>query len=111
MTLINVIISLLILSLFFLGFSQAFMPALNAWNNVMAEYYAAKTIYFVSKSFKSECAKPDRNIEKWKKDVAAAKELEIREIIEIKKEDAIFALKAICIIAGEHVEIIGLCAQ
>ena len=111
MTMIDVIAAILILGLFLFGFSQIFLPAFSAWNNAMSEYYAAQTIHFIAESFKNECARPDRNIDEWRRLVAAAKELESCEIIEMVKEETVFALKAICFIAGERIEIIGLCAQ
>ena len=111
MTLIDAIIALLVLSCFLLGFAQIILPAFTAWNNEMTEYYAAKTMFFIAESFKNECAKPERNIDKWRKDITSAKELESCEIIELLKEDCVFALKAICVIAGEEIEIIGLCSS
>jgi len=109
MTLIDVITALLVMGIFLFGFSQAFLPVYTAWNNVMEEYNAAKTIHFIFESFKNECAKQNRDMEKWKWLVSSAKELESCEITEIKKEDCLFALRAMCVIAGEQLEIIGLC--
>ena len=109
MTLIDVITALVILTFFFFGFSQAFLPAYNAWTIAAKEYGTAKTIYFVSESFKQECAKPDRNMENWEKAVSVAKELESYQITELMKDDVLFALKLICTISGENLEIIGVC--
>ena len=109
MTFIDAITALLILSFFLFGFSDAFLPAYKAWHAAMAEYRTAQTIHFVAGSFRNECAKPDRNIENWKKATAAAKELESCEISEIVQGDVLRALKAVCIISGERLEIIGLC--
>ena len=109
MTYIEVIASLFILSLFFIGFSQVFIPVHNAWDNATNDLKTAKTIHFISESFKNECIKPDRNIDNWIKAVSTARELEEYEIIEIKQGDILRALKAICIISGERIEIIGLC--
>ena len=109
MTYIEIIAALLILAIFFNGFSQVFLSAHNALNNAMKDINTAKTIQFVAESFKKECANPDRNIENWKYAVSVAKELESYEIIEIKQGDILRALKAIFIIAGERIEIIGLC--
>ena len=109
MNLINVVVALVILSLFLLGFSQIFLPAFNEWKKAASEYHAAHTIQFIADSFRKECAKPYPDMEKWKKNVGAAKELESCEITELKKEDKLYALKATCLIAGEHIEILGLC--
>jgi len=109
MTYVEVIASFLILSLFFMGVSQIFLPAYEAWNTATNDLKTAKTIYFISESFKKECAKPNRNMDNWKKAVSVARELEEYEIIEIKQADILRALKAICIISGERIEIIGLC--
>ena len=109
MNLISVVTALVILSLFLFGFSQIFLPAFNEWRKAASEYYAAHTIYFIAESFKTECAKPYRNMEKWKETISAAKELESCEITELMKDDELYALKAACIIAGEAIEIIGLC--
>jgi hypothetical protein len=109
MSLTDVVTALIILSLFLLGFSQIFLPAFNEWRKAASEYYAAHTIEFIADSFRKECAKPYRNMEKWKKDVSVAKELESCEITELKNGDKLYALKAACIIAGESIEILGLC--
>jgi len=109
MNLIEVVTALVILSLFLLGFSQIFLPVFTEWGKAASEYYAAHTIQFVADSFRKECAKPNRNIDKWKESVRIAGELESCEIIEIKKKDEIYALKAACVIAGERIEILGLC--
>jgi len=109
MTFAEVITSFIILSLFFIGFSQIILPAYEAWNDATNDLKIAKTIYFISESFKKECAKPDRNIDNWKKNVSIAKELEEYEIIELIQDDVLRALKMVCIISGERIEIIGLC--
>ena len=109
MTFIEVIAALVIFGLFLAGISQVFLPLYTAWDTAVKEYSAALTIKFIAESFQNECAKPDRNIEKWKRDVSAAKELEAYEIVELMKEDALWALKLICIISGEYLEIIGVC--
>jgi hypothetical protein len=109
MTLIDVVAALVILCLFLFGFSQIVLPAFNEWSRAASEYYAAHTIQFIAESFRKECAKPYRNIEKWKETIRAAKGLESCEINELKKEDELYALKAACIIAGERIEILGLC--
>ena len=110
MTLIDVITALVILSIFLLGFSQIFLPAYTAWEKARAEYDTAKTIYFIAESFRKECSKQDMNIERWKNTTAVAKELEACVITEIKRGDVVYALKAACVISGEHLEIIGMCA-
>jgi len=109
MTLIETITALVIMSFFLLGFSQAFMPAYLAWGRAMESYKTARTIEFVAQSFRKECAKTDRNIERWKKTVSIAKELEHYEFTEFRQGGILRALKATCIISGETVDIIGLC--
>jgi len=109
MKLIDVVAALVILSFFLFGFSQFLLPAFHEWRKAASEYYAAHTIQFVAESFKKECAKPYRNMEKWKKDVSAVRELESCVITELKRDDELYALKAACIIAGEYIEILGLC--
>ena len=109
MTLINIIVAMLLLGIFLFGFSQIFLPVYKAWHTARSEYNTVKTIVFVSESFKSECSKQDRNIENWGKAVSSAKELESYEISELKENGILRALKAICIISGERIEIIGTC--
>jgi hypothetical protein len=109
MTFAEVIAALLILSFFFVFFSQVFFPAYASCNSAMFDLKTAKTIHFIAESFRNECIKPDRNIDNWKKAVSAARELEDCEITEIKQGEILRAMKAICIISGERIEIIGLC--
>jgi len=109
MTFIETLSTILILVLFFAGVSQVFFPAYTAWHNAMSDLRIAGSIQFVAESFRKECAKPDRDIEGWKKVVSAVKELEGCEITELKHGDIVLALKAVCTISGERLEIIGLC--
>jgi len=109
MNLIDAVVALVILGFFLFGFSQIFLPVFNEWNRAASDYYAAHTIQFIAESFRKECAEPYPDMEKWRKSVSAAKELESCEITELKKGDKLYALKAACIIAGEHIEILGLC--
>lgn len=109
MTFIEILIALIITGFFLVGFSQAFLPAFHAWDNAMKTYQTAHTIDFIARSFKAECAKPDRDMERWKRAVLTAKELEHYEITEYWQGDMLRALKALCIISGEPIEIIGLC--
>ena len=111
MTLTDVITAVLIMGLFLSGFSQAFLSGYKAWNMARAEYNTAKTIQFIAESFKNECAKPDGNIENWKKIAASAKELESFQIKELKEGGILRALMAICLISGEYIEVIGLLNQ
>jgi hypothetical protein len=111
MNLIDTVAALIVLGFFLFGFSQIFLPAFNEWNRAASEYYTAHTIYFIAESFKKECANPCRNMEKWRESVSIAKELESCEITELMKEDELYALKAACIIAGEPIEILGLCKE
>jgi len=109
MNLIEAIVALAILCFFLFGFSQIFLPVFNEWSRAASDYYAAHTIQFIADSFRKECTRPYPDMESWKKSVSAAKELESCEITELKKDDKLYALKAACFIAGEHIEILGLC--
>jgi len=109
MTYVEVITALLILCVFFAGFSQVFLPLHKTWNSATHDLKTAKTMEFIAESFKNECIKPDRNIDNWKKLISIANELEHYEIIEIKQGDVLRALKGIFIISGDHIEVIGLC--
>ena len=109
MTFVDVVTATAILVVFFSGLSQSYLPAFRAWEKAEAEHRKGQTIYFVAESFRGECAKRDRNIENWKRIIAAAKELESVEIIEMREGEELRAIKAKCVIGGEYVEIIGLC--
>ena len=109
MTFIDAITAVVILVVFLTGVSQAFLPAWAAWEKAQAEYRTAQTLRFIAETFKSECAKPDRNMENWKKKIDAARELESLEIIEMREGEELRAIKARCFIGGECFEIIGLC--
>ena len=111
MTYIDVITAALVLVVFLGGLSQSFLPTWRAWEKAKAEYRTAQTIHFVAESFKNECARPNRDMETWKKATAAAKELESLEITEMKEGEEIRAIKARCVIGGEYIEIIGLCSS
>jgi hypothetical protein len=110
MTFTDVFVAIFIMILFLSGFSKVAFPVISAWNRISNEYQDIRSIEFVASSFKKECASKDRNIEKWKKIVAVVNELESCEIIEYVQGDTLRALKAICVISGESIEIIGLCA-
>ena len=109
MTFIEVIAATVIFGIFLMGFSQASLPLYGAWSRTMAEYKAAKTLHFVSESFRRECSKPDMNFENWKIAVSAAKELDSYEISELKPGTVSRAYRAVCVISGERYEIIGVC--
>jgi len=109
MNFIEAIVALVILGFFLFGFAQIFLPAFNEWSRAASDYYAAHTIKFIADSFRKECAQPYPNMESWKSAVSAAKELESCEITELIKDDKLYALKAVCVIAGEQIEILGLC--
>jgi len=109
MTFIDVITAVVILVVFLTGFSGALLPAWRAWEKAEAELRIGRTIHFVAESFRRECAKPDRNIENWKRMVAPEKDLESIVISELKQGEMLRALKAVCVIGGEYIVIIGLC--
>jgi hypothetical protein len=111
MAFIDVISALVIFGFFISGFSQAFLPAYNAWDNAAKEYRTAQTINFIAESFKQECSKQNRNIDNWKNAVATVKELNSYEITELWQGEILRALKLTCIISGEYLEIIGVCTQ
>ena len=109
MTFVDAVTGMVITVAFLTGFSQALLPACRLRERAEAEYRTGQTIQFIAGSFRSECARPDRNMERWKKTVAAARELESYQLVEIKQGETLRAIKAICVISGEHIEIIGLC--
>jgi hypothetical protein len=107
MSFIELITALAIFGFFLAGFSQVFFPVYSAWERARGEYRTGQTIHFVAESFKNECAKIDRNIEAWKRSLAVAKEVESCEVFEIKEGAELKGLKAVCVISGEQIEIIG----
>ena len=109
MTFVDTICAAVILVVFLTCFCQALLPARAAWRSAEAEHRTGQAIYFIAGSFRSECAKSDRSMERWKKTVAVTRELESCQLIEIKQGEALRAIKALCVISGEHIEIIGLC--
>ena len=111
MTFIDIVTAMVILGLFFSGFSQVFLPVYQAWDSAAVDYRTGQTIHFIAESFERECGKLDRNIESWRKAATAAKELESYEITELWQGDVLRALKLKCTISGEYLEIIGVCAS
>ena len=110
MTLIDAITALVLLGVFLFGFSQIFFPAYNAWQLASTEYYTAHSMQFIAGSFRKECAKPSPDIENWEKIISAARGLEDCEISELWQKEKLLAYRVRCVIAGESLEIIGLCA-
>ena len=110
MTYIEVISALIIFGLFITGFTQIFFPAYNAMINSKQELYNAKTIEFIAASFRNECSRPGRDMDKWKNDVAAVKELKEYQITEMVKDNAVWALRLNCVLYDRPLEVIGLCA-
>ena len=110
MTFIDIITAALILVVFFVSLSPAFLPAWRAWEKAKNEYRTGQTIRFIAESFRIECAKPDRDMENWKRTISTARGLESLEIIEMREGEELRAIKARCVICGEYIEIIGLCA-
>ena len=107
MNFISLITAFIILGVFLFGFSQLLLPAQSLWEAALEKYRTAKTIYFISESFKNECIKPDKNMDNWAKLVSSAKELDSYTISEIRKNDVLWGFKAILIISGEHIEVLG----
>ena len=110
MTLIDVIAATAIIVVFLTGFSGALLPAWRAWEEAEAELRTGQTIHFIAESFRSECAKPDRNMEKWREMAALSRGIEGIELSEMKQGELVRAFRAACVIGGEHIEIMGLCA-
>ena len=108
MNIINLLTSIIIISVFLLSFSQILLPAQKHLEAAFEKYKTAKTIYFIYKSFENECAKPNRNLDNWGKLVSSAKELESYTISELLKDDEIWALKGMFIISGENIEVLGV---
>ncbi|GHV88638.1 hypothetical protein AGMMS50267_09980 [Spirochaetia bacterium] len=109
MTLTEVLAAMIVMSLFLAGLSQALFPAITAWDRANREYRAANAIHFVASSFRKECIKENRNIEHWKKAVSVVPELEDYEIAEIRQGTILRALRLSGIVAGEQLEVIGVC--
>jgi hypothetical protein len=109
MTFTDLITALVITTLFLNGFGQAVMPALRAWRGANEEYQVAQDIAFVAESFRKECTQDDRSIERWKRAVASVRELQAVEITEYTEEGYLLALKLSCVVAGEAIEVIGVC--
>ena len=109
MTFIDAVSAMFVLVVFLGGFSPALLPVWRAWEKAEVEYRTGRTINFIAESFKGECAKPERDIENWKKIIKTAIELESLEIIEMMEGEDLWALKVRCFIGGEYIEIIGLC--
>jgi hypothetical protein len=109
MTFTDCIVAMIITSLFFTGFARAALPVYTAWQRTYRDYRTARDIAFVADSFRRECAESDRNVERWKRAVAAVPNLELRDITEYKDGSRLRALRLTCVIAGEPVEVIGVC--
>jgi hypothetical protein len=109
MTFTDLIAGTVIFLLFIAGFSQAALPLLKTWNGLSFTYQHVRSVSFVESSFRKECEKPKRDIEKWKHDISAVRGLESAEITEIRQGDIVRALRLDCVIAGEYFQSIGLC--
>ena len=109
MAYIEIICALIITGFFLFGFSQAFIPAYKAWEKAIKTYQTVHTISFIAESFKKECSRNDRNIDRWKHSISAAKEMEHYEIKELWQDSVLRAIKLTCLISGEKIEVIGEC--
>ena len=107
MTLIEILIAILITGLFLIGFSQAVLPLYNNWNMIISENKTINSVLFIVNSFKNECLKPDYNMETWKNAIAHVIDPQNCKIIELKQNEIVRALKAVCIINGYSFEVIG----
>ncbi|MCL2243643.1 MAG: hypothetical protein FWC03_04155 [Treponema sp.] len=110
MTFIELICALIIFGFFISGFSQVFLPVYKTWERAVKTYQTAKDIKFIKESYKIECAKHDRNIDRWRKNVSTVKEPDNFEVYEYWQNDLLRALKLTFYISGEKIEIIGLCS-
>ena len=109
MTFTDVIVSVVILGLFLSGFSQTFLPVYKARERIIREYKNVNAIRFISESFTVECGKTKPDIENWKRMAGSINELESLRVTEIMRDDLLYALKAVCVVSGENIEIIGVC--
>ena len=109
MNFIEIITALALSIMFIFGFSQVFLPVFVSWNAAMNEYRMAGDIEFIFQSFKNECSKIKPDMNDWKNSIAGVKGLEFCEINELWKNPDTRALKAVCGISGEYIEIVGLC--
>lgn len=107
MTYFEMAAALIVLSVFAAGAGHAVFPALEAWNRAEREYAAARALSFVADSFRAECAKKDRDLERWKKTALTVPLLEDYAIDELRAGGTVWGLKLSATIGGTHVEALG----
>jgi type II secretory pathway pseudopilin PulG len=107
MTYFEVAAALIVLSVFAAGAGSAVFPALEAWNRAEREYAAARALSFVADSFRAECEKNDRDIERWKKTARTVPLLEDYAIDELRTDGSVWGLKLSATVGGTRVEVLG----
>jgi len=109
MTFTETIVSLIIIGLFAAGVSQIIMPIYKTQNKIINEYRTINAIDFICQSFKQECLKSNRDINKWKIMAGSINELENCAVTELRQSGILRALKLTCVISGENIEVLGVC--
>jgi type II secretory pathway pseudopilin PulG len=107
MTYLEIAAALILLSVFAAGAGQAVFPAFEAWNRAEREYAAVRALSFVADSFRMECGRRDRDIERWKKTALAVPQLEDYAIDELRTGGVVWGLKLSASVAGERIEVLG----
>ena len=111
MTYIETIAAVLILILFIFGFSQILFPLYNTWESASEKYRTVCAVQFIADSFRNECLKTNCSFEDWKLAIKSVRELENCELNEYWQDNTLQAVKAVCIVQGERIEIMGVCTQ
>jgi type II secretory pathway pseudopilin PulG len=107
MTYLEIAAALIVLSVFAAGAGQAVFPVFEAWNRAEREYAAARALSFVADSFRAECGRKDRDMERWKKTALTVPRLEGYAIDELQTGGTVWGLRLSATIGGERVEVLG----
>lgn len=111
MNYIETVAAVIIFSLFMALLCQISLPLLQAVSVSRQELESAKSIEFVHESFKRACAKKVRNIEKWENDIKIVDGLNTCEVTEIVRDSKVCAMKAVCVIGTERIEMLAECGN
>jgi type II secretory pathway pseudopilin PulG len=110
MTYLEIMAALIVLSVFAAGAGPAVFPAFLAWNRAEREYAAAHALSFVADSFRAECGRQDRDMERWKKTALTVPLLEDYAIDKLRTDGVVWGFKLSAMIDGERIEVLGECA-
>lgn len=111
MSYIETVAAVIIFSLFMALLCQISFPLLQAVSVSRQELEAAKSIEFVHESFKRACATKARNVEKWKNDITVVNGLKSCEVTEIVRDSKVCAMKAVCVIGMDRIEMLAECGN